>query len=79
MSWTAAATKVCALLALAAALSFADLPVHTTKQDFFLAGSQPGGYEQFRFDFENKNPDLFPSRYFYSFGRNYFVSLAFRI
>ncbi|HMQ87277.1 MAG TPA: carboxypeptidase-like regulatory domain-containing protein [Flavilitoribacter sp.] len=44
------------------------------KKDFIT-----GGYEQFRFDFENKNPDLFPSRYFYSFGRNYFVSLAFRI
>lgn len=37
-----------------------------------------GGYEQFRFDFEGKNVDRFPSRYFYSFGRNYFISLAFR-
>lgn len=44
------------------------------KKDFIT-----GGYEQFRFDFENKNVDLFPNRYFYSFGRNYFVSLAFKI
>lgn len=37
-----------------------------------------GGYEQFRFDFEGKDVNRFPSRYFYSFGRNYFISLAFR-
>lgn len=37
-----------------------------------------GGYEQFRFDFEGKDVDRFPSRYFYSFGRNYFISVAFR-
>jgi len=37
-----------------------------------------GGYEQLRFDYEEKNLDLFPNRYFYSFGRNYFVNLSFR-
>ncbi|MCB0633726.1 MAG: TonB-dependent receptor, partial [Lewinella sp.] len=37
-----------------------------------------GGYEQFRFDFEGKDVGRFPNRYFYSFGRNYFISLAFR-
>ncbi|MEL6831836.1 MAG: TonB-dependent receptor [Bacteroidota bacterium] len=44
------------------------------KRDF-----RTGGYEQFRFDFENKDVDRFPNNYFYSFGRNYFVSLSFRI
>ncbi len=38
-----------------------------------------GGYEQFRFDFDEKNVDRFPNRYFYGFGRNYFISLTFRI
>ncbi|WP_367389549.1 carboxypeptidase-like regulatory domain-containing protein [Lewinella sp. LCG006] len=38
-----------------------------------------GGYEQFRFDFETKDVDRFPNNYFYSFGRNYFVSLAFKL
>ena len=37
-----------------------------------------GGYEQFRFDFENSDPNAFPSRYFYYFGRTYFLSLALR-
>ncbi len=38
-----------------------------------------GGYEQLRFDFETKNPDVFPSRYFYFFGRTYFVNLSWRL
>ncbi|MEM6397118.1 MAG: TonB-dependent receptor [Bacteroidota bacterium] len=38
-----------------------------------------GGFEQSRFDFDGKNVDLFPNRYFYGFGRNYFVSLEFRL
>jgi hypothetical protein len=38
-----------------------------------------GGYEQLRFDFENQDPSTFPARYYYYFGRNYFLSLAFRI
>jgi len=44
------------------------------KQDFIT-----GGFEQARFDFETKDVDRFPSRYFYSFGRTYFVNLAVRI
>lgn len=44
------------------------------KQDFIT-----GGYEQFRFDFEEKDVGRFPNRYFYSPGRTYFLSLAFRI
>lgn len=38
-----------------------------------------GGFEQLRFDFETRNPDSFPPRYFYNFGRNFFVNLSFRI
>jgi hypothetical protein len=44
------------------------------KQDFII-----GGYEQFRFDYAEKNVDRFPNRYFYGFGRNYFASLALRL
>lgn len=44
------------------------------KKDFVT-----GGYEQFRFDFQDKNVDKFPNRYFYSYGRTYFASLALRI
>lgn len=38
-----------------------------------------GGFEQSRFDFEGKDVDRFPNRYFYGFGRNYFISLEFRL
>lgn len=37
-----------------------------------------GGFEQFRFDFEGKELGLFPNRYFYGFGLNYFAQLALR-
>ena len=37
-----------------------------------------GGFEQLRFDFNERNPDKFPSRYFYAFGTTYFVNLTFR-
>ncbi len=36
------------------------------------------GYEQLRFDFENKNPNKYAPKYFYAFGRTYFVNIAFR-
>ena len=38
-----------------------------------------GGYEQNRFDFENKDVNRFPSRYFYAYGTNYFIGLSFRL
>ena len=38
-----------------------------------------GGFEQRRFDFESRDPNRFPPRYFYSFGANYFASLAIRL
>ncbi|MBK6364207.1 MAG: TonB-dependent receptor [Saprospiraceae bacterium] len=36
-----------------------------------------GGFEQLRYDFVEKDVDLFPSRYFYAFGTNYVVSLSY--
>lgn len=44
------------------------------KQDFKI-----GGYEQLRFDFEGKDTQRFDSRYYYAFGRTYFLSIAYRI
>lgn len=35
-----------------------------------------GGFEQSRFDFESKDVNRFPPRYFYSFGTNYFIGLT---
>lgn len=43
-------------------------------QDFIT-----GGYEQYRFDYENKDVNKYPNRYFYGWGRNYFVQLALRL
>jgi hypothetical protein len=37
-----------------------------------------GGFEQLRFDFENKNVNKFPPRLFYAYGTNFFASVAFR-
>ncbi len=38
-----------------------------------------GGYEQLRFDTEEKNPNQFPPRYFRGIGLNYFVNLSVRL
>ncbi|MDQ3051993.1 MAG: TonB-dependent receptor [Bacteroidota bacterium] len=38
-----------------------------------------GGYEQLRFDFEDKDPNAFAPKYFYSFGTTYFVNLILRM
>jgi len=38
-----------------------------------------GGYEQMRFDFVNKTVTKFPPKYFYSFGRTFYLNLSFRI
>lgn len=37
-----------------------------------------GGYEQLRFDYENKNVDKFPPKIYYGYGLNYFASVAYR-
>lgn len=36
------------------------------------------GFEQLRFDYTEKNPDKFPPRFYYGFGRTYFASLIVR-
>jgi len=38
-----------------------------------------GGFEQLRFDFVEKNPDKFASKYFYNYGTTFFVSLTLRM
>ncbi len=38
-----------------------------------------GGYEQSRFDFESKDVSRYPSKYFYAYGTNYFISVTFRM
>ena len=37
-----------------------------------------GGYEQLRYDYTNRNVDKFPPKYFYAYGRNYFIMLGLR-
>lgn len=37
-----------------------------------------GGFEQLRFDFEEKNVDKFPPRYYYAYGINFFASIGLR-
>ena len=37
-----------------------------------------GGYEQLRFDYENKDVHKFPPRYYYAYGLTYFASVGFR-
>ena len=46
--------------------------------DIFNKELITGGFEQLRFDYDNKNINKFPPKYFYSMGRNYFVNIAFR-
>lgn len=37
-----------------------------------------GGFEQLRYDFENVNPGKFGNKYFYGFGRNFFINLSLK-
>lgn len=37
-----------------------------------------GGYEQMRFDFDNKDINKFPPKYFYGLGRTFFLNLGVR-
>lgn len=37
-----------------------------------------GGYEQLRFDAENRDIDKFPPKYYYAYGLNYYASVMFR-
>jgi len=36
------------------------------------------GYEQLRFDYENKDINKFPAKYYYGFGRTFFFMVSFR-
>jgi hypothetical protein len=37
-----------------------------------------GGFEQLRFDFQNRDINKFPPRRFFGFGLNYFASVGVR-
>ena len=37
-----------------------------------------GGYEQLRYDLEDKDPDKFPSKYYYLYGTQYYLNISFR-
>lgn len=37
-----------------------------------------GGYEQLRLDADLENPDKFPPKYYYYYGRQYFLNISFR-
>ena len=37
-----------------------------------------GGFEQLRFDFEEKQINKFPPKYYYAYGINFFASIGFR-
>ncbi len=37
-----------------------------------------GGYEQMRFDYAEHNVNKFPAKYFYYYGRTYFLNIGFR-
>lgn len=37
-----------------------------------------GGYEQLRYDYETQDVSKFPPKYFYGFGRTYYLNLGFR-
>jgi hypothetical protein len=39
---------------------------------------QTGGFEQYRFDMTTKDPNKFPPKYFYYYGRQYFINLSLR-
>jgi len=38
-----------------------------------------GGYEQYRFDFDTKDPTAFPTRYSYMQGLNYYLQVSVRL
>jgi hypothetical protein len=40
---------------------------------------QSGGFEQNRFDFETKDIDKFPPKYYYYYGRTFYLNIGIRI
>ncbi|MGB3083868.1 MAG: hypothetical protein WBB21_04080 [Saprospiraceae bacterium] len=41
-------------------------------------GIVSGGFEQYRFDYQDKNPDKFPSKYYYLQGFNYYLGVSWK-
>jgi hypothetical protein len=39
---------------------------------------QSGGYEQNRFDFVNQDINKFPPKYYYYYGRTFFINISLR-
>ncbi len=68
---------------------FAYKPFKLFKQDFTASLSVnnllnsrdliSNGFEQFRFDYTNRDVDLFPPKYYYVQGINYYLSLTWRL
>lgn len=40
---------------------------------------QTSAFEQFRFDYQTKDVDKFPTKYYYAYGANFMINLTFRI
>lgn len=38
-----------------------------------------GGYEQLRYDFDNRDVNAYPARYFYAYGMTYYFNISFKI
>ncbi len=38
-----------------------------------------GGFEQYRYDFEERDPETFPRKYYYAYGFSAYVNLSFRL
>ena len=38
-----------------------------------------GGFEQYRYDFEERDPETFPRKYYYAYGMTAYVNLSFRL
>jgi hypothetical protein len=38
-----------------------------------------GGYEQLRFDYDERDINAYPARYFYAYGATYFLNISFRM
>lgn len=45
---------------------------------FLIKGIVSGGFEQYRFDYQDKNPDKFPSKYYYLQGFNYYLGVSWK-
>ena len=46
--------------------------------NLFDSEIRTGGFEQLRYDFSEKEPDKFATKYFYGLGRNFFINLSLK-